>query len=439
MEVNQIPEFAVQAKIMNIIDYLSSIAYTFEEKTAPLIAYYKENGTIGNIRQSTVFEYDKKTVYIGNLISRLRMEYKAGKLTDEQVATLEAMGMVWDGLAFEERIAQLVAYYKEEGSIANIKFVDKYILNGKEVQIGRLIQTLREQYKLRLNESKKVTSRRKPLTDEEVELLEKMGMIWDVTKTFEERIAVLRHYYEKEGLINKIKSHEKYDYNGKKVNIGDLIGSLREQYKARNIVETEKNKSKIRPLTDEEVETLETLGMVWNMEKTFEERIAPLVAYYKEKGTILDITQKAKYTYNGKEHSIGGLISNLRMQYKIRFLDEEERKRFKLNPLTDEEIKILESMGMVWNMEKTFEERIAPLVAYYEEKGSIAKISSKETYMYKGKEIHIGEMILNLKKQYRARSTVKEKNIKIRTRPLTDKEVEMLENLGIVWPSKSKR
>ena len=80
----------------------------------------------------------------------------------------------------------------------------------------------------------------------------------------------------------------------------------------------------------------------------FKQRILPLLAYYKEYGTIRNIQQKDKYNYNGKEHNIGILINNLKTQYKLRNANEEERKKSRYLPLKDEEVELLESIGMLW-------------------------------------------------------------------------------------------
>ena len=99
------------------------------------------------------------------------------------------MGMLWEAISFEVRIAPLVDYYKKYGSLENIISSTKYVYNGKEENVGKLINTLRIQYRLRTaSEETKRKANHVPLKDEEVRMLENIGILWDVS-SFEARIA----------------------------------------------------------------------------------------------------------------------------------------------------------------------------------------------------------------------------------------------------------
>jgi hypothetical protein len=78
--------------------------------------------------------------------------------------------MVWEvRVRFKDRLAPIKAYYNEVGSLGNIKVKDIYQFQGKDIRIGSLINSLRSDYK---------TGK---LTQEDIELLNSMGMIWDAT------------------------------------------------------------------------------------------------------------------------------------------------------------------------------------------------------------------------------------------------------------------
>ena len=118
--------------------------------------------------------------------------------------------------------------------------------------------------------------------------------------------------------------------------------------------------------------------MVWGYD-----RLAPLKAYYEEFGTLISINRKDIYTYQGQDIRIGELIASLRVAYNR-------------GELSSAKISELECLGMVWGYD-----RLAPLKAYYEEFGTIANISQRDSYIYQDKCINIGFIIMDLRKKYR--------------------------------------
>lgn len=167
-------DFEIQSQIIDLIQYLKDISYTFEDRIAPLVAYYKEFGTIANIitggENVTKYEFDGRDYNLGVLISVLREEYGKGKLEQNEIDLLESMNMVWDKRDFYYRIAPLQAYYKEFGTIADIKTnydnPIKYEFDGKVYNLTNLITMLRKDY------------HKNKLEAGQVAILEKMGMSW---------------------------------------------------------------------------------------------------------------------------------------------------------------------------------------------------------------------------------------------------------------------
>jgi len=91
-------DFEIQGKIINIIQYLKDISYTFDDRIAPLVAYYNEFGTISNIlagNTGTKYEFNGETYNLGSLIHNLRREYSLGKLSSDKIDKLNNIGMVW--------------------------------------------------------------------------------------------------------------------------------------------------------------------------------------------------------------------------------------------------------------------------------------------------------------------------------------------------------
>jgi len=477
-------EFSIQAKILEIIDYLKGVKYTFEERIAPLIAYYKAKGSIASISEREEYRYGSNDIKIGVLVGELRKSYKLrflskeeleekrrltdGKcgrpLTDLEVKVLEKMGMKWAVNSFEERIAPLVDYYNKNNSLLYIVDTTEYMYQGEKINLGALVGRLRGQYRLRelsgeelkkLKEEKKATMN--PLTDEQVEILERMGMEWDVI-SFEKRIAPLVDYYNKNNnSLSGIVRRTEHVYKGKKIKIGELVGRLRLAYDLRKFNEQElENYKKVTgitaiPLTDEQVEMLERMGMEWDV-SSFEKRIAPLVDYYNKNNSLSGIVADTTYMYKGEKINLGLLVSRLRGQYRLRELSEEELRKLKeekttMNPLTDEQVEMLERMGMEWDVSRSFKNRIAPLIDYYKKNGTIADVKTGQKHFYSDKYINIGEILNGLRKSYKLRSLSEEElnEKRIQTngkcgKPLTDEQVQMLEKIGIVWsPSKKTR
>ena len=234
-------DFEIQSQIIDLIQYLKDISYTFEDRIAPLIAYYNEFDTLADIKEADKYEVDGQIYNVGILVNRLRQEYKKGKLDINEIKLLESMGMLWDKTTtFAARIAPLIAYYKGFGTIATIKTSDRYEINGQIYKIGNLISNLRQTYA--------------QLEPEEISLLESMGIVWDKTTTFKDRITPLLAYCKDFDTIATIKQKDTYKVNGQIYNIGTLISTLRQEY----------NQGK---LNQEEINLLNDMGMVWEKQK----------------------------------------------------------------------------------------------------------------------------------------------------------------------------
>lgn len=361
------------------ITELESMGMAWEyDKLYHIRAYYKEFGTLADIKRSDVYKYLDKEIKIGDVVNSLRCEYNKGKLLENEITELESMGMIWK-IRFDDKLEPLVAYYDEFGTIANIKISDVYIYEGKEVNIGLIISNLRK------------PNRRSKLTKEEVALLNSMGMVWHMQ--LEDRLAPLKAYYKEFGTIENIKTIDIYNYQGKEIRIGRLIRALRNEYK-------------MGKLSDAEIKELESIGMVWVVLDT-DDRLAPLKAYYNEFGTIENIKISDIYNYNGKEVRIGTLINHLRNEYNT-------------GKLLDEQISELEAIGMVWELRARFKDRLAPLKAYYNEVGSLGDIKVKDIYQFQGKDIRIGSLINCLRTEYKQGK-------------LSQEEIEVLNSMGMIW------
>lgn len=91
--------------------------------------------------------------------------------------------------------------------------------------------------------------------------------------------------------------------------------------------------------------------MEWNLKNRFEiiwsQKYEKAKEYYEKNG---DLLVPAKYICEDGIR-LGAWIANQRLAYKNRSIPKEKRKN-SLTPLTDEQIKLLEEIGMVWSVHR---------------------------------------------------------------------------------------
>ena len=134
---------------------------TIKEKIEILISY----GDISTIKENppNPTEEEKRLSYIKTYVKR---RYKEGKLTESQIKSLEEHGMVWQEKPKKEGIRNNVKILVEHGNIGNIPIYGKN-LTDKERKLGEIKHSVKRAYRMG------------SLTNEEIEILEKNGMVWD--------------------------------------------------------------------------------------------------------------------------------------------------------------------------------------------------------------------------------------------------------------------
>jgi hypothetical protein len=202
------------------------------------------------------------------------------------------------------------------------------------------------------------------------------------TNTFEERLAHLVDYKEKNGHCNV-----PHDFKGYK-NLGTWVDRQRHQYK--NFKE-----NKTSSLTEERICALEMLGFNWKLKFTFEDRLEQLSDYRKNNGDC-NVPQGFKGYRN-----LGWWVNVQRKQYK-------NYKENKPSPITKERICALEKLDFEWGKRRlTFETRLAQLTDYKEKNGDC-----NVPYNFKG-YINLGAWVIKqrhiYKKENRPKSMTKER------------------------------
>lgn len=158
--------------------------------------HFAKNGTINDIKTTTIVEYEGQTINIGNFITMVKKQYHKyqdginymgsfSEVAIERYQIFEELGIIWELKA--RRIQQkdendpYIEYLKEHfqihGTINNITVHDIVEYHGMKLNIGNFISKIRTSHTKYLSASpelKKATS----ITLRRFEELDKMGFIW---------------------------------------------------------------------------------------------------------------------------------------------------------------------------------------------------------------------------------------------------------------------
>lgn len=347
-------EFDITYLHQNIYELLKTIestliTYTFDD-------YYKLATTYYNYYNNLLVPRHYKTLDginphqygydLGEFISRSRVEYKKGLLSQDKIDLLNNIGMIWQ-LTNSWQDSYLLAkeYYEEHHNLdipSSYKTKDGYAL-------GNWLALQRSKYKKGL------------LSPDKIDLLNDLHINWTILYTFEEAYKLLEIYYNHYGNIN-------VPYNFKTTNgiEYDIAG-----YNLYTFIKNQKEKYSRNELTITEITKLEKLHINWTIKKqtlkslTFDESYALLSKYYYHYHN-LDIKRTFKtfdgINYDENGYSLGNMVSRLRIKYKN-------------NELTKTQIDLLNSIGMIWqvqtNKQRTWKESYLEALKFYEENGHL--------------------------------------------------------------------
>lgn len=216
---------------------------------------------------------------LGSWIKEKRKYYFKNKLTTEQIEKLESIGMVWKvhEQAWDDMFALAVEYANEHG---NLLVPQKYITeNGKP--LGIWISNCRIFYK---NDK---------LSQEKIESLESIGMIWQVhDKKWDDMYAMVSLYYPKHGNL-----------------FIDDSSTLPDMKKLKKWLIYQRNLCIKGKLSEEKKKALESIGMVWDAKLSKEN-----INIHLEELTVTIDKEKNK--------NVLKYISAIELQTKIRFLSD---------------------------------------------------------------------------------------------------------------------
>ena len=288
-------------------------------------AYFETNG---NLRVPAGY-INESGYSLGMWISNQRQCRRGknrGVLTAEQIAKLDAIGMIWDripDLRWEKNYAAAMRYYRKHGDLN----VPVSHVSEDGTQLGKWLFYLR---KTRRNASVY-------LTPEQVEALEKVGMVWDVLDyRWEKNYALACEYYVKNGNLEIPAAYVTKDG----VRLGAWIHNLR-------CIRREKA---VGSLSSEQIERLDRIGMQWESpaERQWRRVYRELKEYVGEYGTL-----HIRDEYRSKN----GVDLN---RWIMR-----QRAVYRSGKLSPERIQLLEEIGVTWTRPDIWNERFELAMDYY--------------------------------------------------------------------------
>ena len=337
---------------------VNKIEEQWNEKYKLAEEYYKEHKNLLIPKNYVVNE-----VNLGYWIVRQRQYYKNNKLSEEKIAKLNKIGMVWVipkelynrknkkkpkinilEEQWNEKYKLAQDYYKEHKNL-----LVPYGYEVKGIKLGYWIFRQRKLY------------RKNQLSEERIEKLNKIGMVWVLSKEqanrhkynnnttrfqedkWNEKFKLAQEYYRKNG---NLLIPNNYIING--VKLGQWIKLQRYLYK--------QNK-----LSKNRIYKLEQIGMIWDL-RLWEKNYNTAQKYYNNNGN-LNIT---KDTSNNKIIELNGWLKDQNDRYTNNNLSIEQVK--KLDQISFFKNDTIDAIEKNCNSKNSLLKMLDTLIYYYEEK-----------------------------------------------------------------------
>ena len=338
--------------------------YLWEENYAAAVQYHREHGNL-NVPYNYV---DSEGVKLGQWITGLKTTRNgtaknAKPLTDEQIARLDALGMIWEN-KFEKQwndaFQALCEYHRKNGTFEMPVAYE----TDSGIKLGAWIRRQRAFYA------------HGRLSDEHILLLRNIGFTLEKVDPWEEKYLLAKAYYEENGDLNV---PGQYVVNGvwlhKWLNEQKLLGEGKRKKK----------------LTEEQKSRLEAIGMQFGVskdERYWQQNYEELKRFYKEHGHI-DVPS-GYLTSDGK---------NLKV-----WVNRQRTARNNVE-LSDEQIQLLDELGMEWRdrVEVSYDIGFEHLEKYISDNNTTdipANAVSEDGY-------RLGIWVLNCRGKYKSGKLVK--------------------------------
>ena len=321
---------------------------------------------------------------LGNWIftqRKVKAGLQYGSLSEARVQKLESIGMIWDNvrdLAWQKYFQEAEAYHKQYNNL-NVKA--GYITKSG-VKLGSWLSNLRTYRKNNIQQNY--------LTQDRIEALDKLGMVWDVPDyLWEQNYAACMEYHRMHGNL-EIPS----DYVSKD---GLKIGTWLRNQRA--------NKKR---LTKDQIRRLEEIGMLWSTkyDRAWQAAYEEAKTYY-ESHKNLDVPI-AYVTASG--FKLGKWISNCKAKGKAN------------HPIEGQ--KALDAIGMVWDKPDAWETRFELAKNYFSVHGDL-QVPAR----YKPDGVWLNKWLNEQRQIYLGNRAGK---------TLTEEQIDRLTSIGMVWEKQRK-
>ena len=384
---NRVPLTAEQVKKLESIGMIWDVFDLKWNKMYELSKqYFQEHGNL-DVPNKFVTKNGEK---LGFWIQHQRHAYKNKTLSDEKIKKLESIGMKWGLLDSKwNKMYELACeYYEKHG---NLDIPQRYITSNGE-KLGSWFGGQRIAY----NEGR--------LSKEREFLLKKIGYVFDNLNDYNwnKMYELACEYYEEYGDLDIPQRY--ITSNGEK--LGVWIGAQRTKYKNGDLI-------------NEQVKKLESIGMIWNtFDLQWDKNYELAKKYYLEHGN-LSISCNC---VSENEEKLYIWISNQRQMYKK-------------GKLSQDKINLLNSIGMKWDVLDSQWNKMYELASeYYQEYG---KLDVPRRYVTKNGD-NLGVWISRQRKRYKDRF-VEKKSKMCKYSSLTDEQVKLLENIGMIWNTRKNK
>lgn len=347
-------------------------------------AFYQEHGHLAVPRRYKTEEGYSLGQWL-NTQRNVRAGKQFGNLSEDRIARLDSIGMLWSGTreyAWELHFAAAKAYAEEHG---DLRVKASYVTpNG--VRLGRWISNLRA--------ARKAGDRASCLTPERIRRLDELGMSWDpFTEQFERNFSAAQSYYAQHGDLNVPVNYCTVDG----VRLGAWIRQMRRAYW---------RKGAYAELSQTQIDRLNAIGMHWEDYSAlhWERGFLEANGYYAQHGNLdipCDYIAPSGYR-------LGAWICDNREAFRKGRLPETWRRR-------------LDELGMVWNKSRAngWDVCYAHAKAYFEANGNLRVPAN-----YKADGIWLNKWLNEQQQIYLGRREGK---------TLTSSQIEALERIGMTW------
>ena len=318
----------------------------FERGLTELKKFAEENGH-GDVK----LQYETADGFpLGKWLGSMRSKYKKGNLEEEAIQKLEKTGVVWD-----VRECRWEMYYKAaeeyKDRFGDLEIPCNYV-TGDGKKLGVWLNNQKSSYRKKYakipgedREEKIMAAKRDGLAkgcglaEEQVKKLESLGICWEgkSESSFERKYQIAAAYYREYG---NLEMPSTFVYKGE--SLGKWLNELRCARKNEG-----QNSQK---LTEEKVQKLNRIGMVWERKGSWEYCCELAEEYFKKHGN-LEISQQ----YVAEDGTwLGKWLYIQRMQYKKGILEDWKKER-------------LEEAGVCWKSasELAFEKGCKALEEYF--------------------------------------------------------------------------